>query len=298
MSRQNSAQTVEFGDNEAPVKRWLIFFVLSVITADLFKGIATAIEGLVTLENPWSWLPETLSLLLALALSFVVQSLLLKRICRTSMRDLILNHGETFNPRMVGVVLGAWILGFLLATLLPTSDDETVLNTIGIVPIVTNAVICLALVWMQTTWEEVLFRATVIRATCGDKISPNKACIAGGVVVSLLFMGAHLLNTEVTSQTNMALTCAMASVYFLSAFTWYMLDVAFGSCLPGCVLHLANNLVGFVLISSPNSMLSTPTILLSTASLTGYAELASELLVNAPVIALIIVMFLRRRKAA
>ncbi len=298
MSRQNSAQTVEFGDNEAPVKRWLIFFVLSVITADLFKGIATAIEGLVTLENPWSWLPETLSLLLALALSFVVQSLLLKRICRTSMRDLILNHGETFNPRMVGMVLGAWILGFLLATLLPTSNDETVLNTIGIAPIVANALICLALVWMQTTWEEVLFRATVIRATCGDKISPNKACIAGGVVVSLLFMGAHLLNTEVTSQTNMALTCAMASVYFLSAFTWYMLDVAFGSCLPGCVLHLANNLVGFVLISSPNSMLCTPTILLSTASLTGYAELASELLVNAPVIALIIVMFLRRRKAA
>lgn len=299
MDKSKSIQSEQWEPNEAPTKSWIKFFVIGYLVSEIAAGVVGAIlKACLPLAGAWAWMPELVSTFGGFAASFAVLGIILKRICKTSMHDLVFGRHGSFDVRTALIVLACWLMGFVASMFVFPDTDEPRLNDIGVAPILVNILIALALVWMQTTWEEVMFRGVMLRATCGDKIRPTKSCIIGGVVVSLLFMGAHLLNPEVTSQESMLLTVAMSSTYFISAFLWYMLDVAFGSCLPGCVIHAINNITACVLISSPNSRLRSATIFLSDQSLTGVNSLINELITYVPLIILCVAVFVMKHKRA
>lgn len=299
MAKAEAQAQQTWAPNEAPAKRWLIFFVAAYLVGELIRGVFGNLTGMLNLTGSWAWLPEVLDSFGGFALSFLVQAYLLKLICKTTLHELIFGRTGKFDLRVAALVIGCWILGAVIASfvLTPYEDSGTQLNTIGIVPIVVNIVLALALVWMQTTWEEVMFRGVVLRGTCGDHLRPTVKSIAGGVLVSLFFMSMHLLNPEVRSQTSALMLVAMASTYFISAFLWYMLDIVFGSCLPGCAIHFINNLAAMVLVSSSNSVIQSATILVNAGSMSGTGALIEELILCIPLLIVCIVMFVRRSKA-
>ncbi len=299
MGKDKSIQPKQWEPNEAPTKSWIKFFVIGYLVSEVVSGVAGAIlKACLPLTGAWAWVPELVSTFGGFAVSFVVLGIILKRICKTSMHDLIFGRNGSFDLRVALIVLVCWLVGFIGSMFVFPDTGESRLNDIGIAPILVNILIAVVLIWMQTTWEEVMFRGVMLRATCGDELRPTNSCIIGGIAVSLLFMGAHLLNPEVTSQESIFLAVAMSSTYFISAFLWYMLDVAFGSCLPGCVIHAINNITACVLISSPNSRIRSATIFLSDQSLTGVNSLINELITYIPLIILCVAVFVMKSKKA
>lgn len=285
--------------NEAPAKSWAIFFVVTYFASEIIRWAFGGLTGMLDLSGSWAWLPEVLDSFGGFALSFLAMCWLLKRICKTSMHDLVFGSKGRFDLRLAGLILVFWIVGAVIAMYAVPGGEgaESTLNDIGILPIAVNIVLALALVWMQTTWEEVMFRGVVLRGTCGDKLRPTVPSIIGGVLLSLLFMSMHLANPEVTSQNSPVLIVAMASTYFISAFLWYMLDMVFGSCLPGCVVHWINNVTAMVLVSSPNSAIKSATIFVNASSMSGVSSLIEEAIMYVPLLILCVVMFVRRSKA-
>ncbi len=58
------------------------------------QGLFQRVNDLWTMDGAWSWLPGTLCPLLGFALTFVLLALLSSKICRTSVRDLVLGAGK------------------------------------------------------------------------------------------------------------------------------------------------------------------------------------------------------------
>lgn len=298
MAKDKATEAPTWAPNEAPTKRWVAFFVAAYFASELIRMAFGGLTSMLHLSGSWAWLPEVLDSFGGFAIAFLAICWLLRRICKTSMHDLVFGSTGKFDLRVAGLILVLWLIGAGIAMYaIPGGGGaESALNDIGIVPIAVNIVLALALVWMQTTWEEVIFRGVVLRGTCGDKLRPTVASIIGGVLLSLFFMSMHLANPEVTSQNSPLLVVAMASTYFISAFLWYMLDMVFGSCLPGCVIHWINNVTAMVLVSSPNSAIKSATIFVNASSMSGVSSLIEELVMYVPLFILCVVLFVRRCK--
>lgn len=298
MAKDKATEAPTWAPNEAPTKRWVAFFVAAYFASELIRMAFGGLTSMLHLSGSWAWLPEVLDSFGGFAIAFLAICWLLRRICKTSMHDLVFGSTGKFDLLVAGLILVLWLIGAVIAMYaIPGGEGaESALNDIGIVPIAVNIVLALALVWMQTTWEEVIFRGVVLRGTCGDKLRPTVASIIGGVLLSLFFMSMHLANPEVTSQNSPLLVVAMASTYFISAFLWYMLDMVFGSCLPGCVIHWINNVTAMVLVSSPNSAIKSATILVNASSMSGVSSLIEELVMYVPLFVLCVVLFVRRCK--
>lgn len=299
MAEDKKKEKPTWAPNEAPAKRWVGFFVAAYFASELIRMAFGWLTGMLHLTGSWAWLPDVLDSFGGFAIAFLAMCWLLKRICKTSMRELVFGSNGKFDIRLAGLILALWVVGAGIAMYAVPGGEgaKSTLNDIGMLPIAVNIILALALVWMQTTWEEVIFRGVVLRGTCGDKLRPTVASIIGGVLLSLFFMSMHLANPEVTSQNSTLLVVAMASTYFISAFLWYMLDMVFGSCLPGCVIHWINNVTAMVLVSSPNSAIKSATIFVNASSMSGVSSLIEEIIMYVPLLILCVVMFVRRTKA-
>lgn len=298
MAKDKEKEQPTWAPNEAPTKRWIAFFVAAYFASELIRMAFGALTGMLHLSGSWAWLPDVLDSFGGFAIAFLAMCWLLKRICKTSIHELVFGSTGKFDIRVAGLILILWLIGAGIGMYAVPGGEgaESKLNDIGVLPIAVNIILALALVWMQTTWEEVIFRGVVLRGTCGEKLRPTVASIIGGVLLSLFFMSMHLANPEVTSQNSPLMVVAMASTYFISAFLWYMLDMVFDSCLPGCVIHWINNVTAMVLVSSPNSAIKSATIFVNASSMSGVSSLIEELIMCAPLIILCVVLFARRCK--
>ncbi len=284
--------------NEVPVRRWVAFFFAAYAAAIVAQVPASVINNLWTERGAWSWLPDTLTTLGGFAFSFLFAVLLLRLICKTSLHDLILGYKGKVDWAQCGKVAGAILAGCLLTTLFLTDWSNVTLNGIGALPILVSFLLCLALVWMQTTWEEIVFRCTFLRASCGNKIRASVPCVVWGVVSSALFTLVHVFNPEVTSQTDVLDLAAGIASYFIAGFMMYFVNVVYRSCLPSCIVHWVNNFLGLAVITQTGSAVETGAIFVEHSAQNGTVNLWVSLLTYFPLAVLLIVEVVRNRKKA
>ena len=289
--------------NEASVKRWVGFFFATAGAAFVAQAPFGIIAAFWKIEGTWSWLPEILCTLLGFAFSLLFATLLLRAICKTSLHDLILGYNGKINWSQCGKVAAAWIIGFAATwvvsiALSPEYLEVITLNDIGALPIFVNFLICVALIWAQTTFEEVLCRCTFLRAVCGNHIRPTVSCIVWGIIASLLFMSLHGLNKEVLSQVDPLFVVAALLTYFLAGISMYMADVVYKNCMPGCVIHWMNNFVLAVFFTQAGTSLESGALFCIPAEGNGVSSLLGTLLLYIPLIILLIVEAVKGKKKA
>lgn len=302
MNGKHQKKKAAFGSNEAPARRWVAFFIVAHLCAIFASAVVQMVLRGWTMTGSYSWLPSLTTSMLSFAASFALTVGALHLICKQSLRDLILGAGKGVDWGQARKVAVAYLTGFVLSlvvcSFIPgSSDGELALNSIGIVPIVVNFVVCLALVWMQTTWEEIAYRAIFLRATCKDNIRPTVASIGVGIIANLIFMACHLNNPEVTTQSTFELAALMASTYFISGFAMYISDVVFGNCLPGCIIHWMNNFLIFAFFTQKDIVLASGALFTSEASPSGFNNFIGTALLYLPVFILLVVEA-RKKKAA
>lgn len=302
MNGKHQKKKAAFGPNEAPAWRWVVFFIAAHACAIISFSVAQILLRGWTMTGSYSWLPTMTTTLLSFAGSFALTVAALHLICKQSFSDLMLGAGKGVDWGQARKVAVAFLIGFVLSmgiTEVAFSENSGTLelNSIGIVPIVVNFVVCLALVWMQTTWEETAYRAVFLRATCKDNIRPTVASIGLGIIANVIFMCCHLGNPEVTTQSTFTLAALMASTYFISGFSMYMSDVVFGNCLPGCIIHWMNNFIIFAFFTQQDIALASGALFTSDASPAAVSTFVGTVLLYLPVVVLL-VMEARKKKAA
>ncbi len=301
MSKDKAAKKAAWAPNEAPLSRWVVFFIAGMVAMAFAQAIFMTILELWKMDGVWAWLPGTLCPLLGFVLTYVLLGLLSKKICKTSLRDLILGSGNGFDTKLcvkmcVGIVVGFALETAVCAVLFP-GETTMQLNNIGTVPIIVNFVLCLALLWMQTTSEEILFRCAFLRAGGGDKLVLSAKVALGGIVSCAIFMMLHAGNPEVTSQNDAVLVLTMLASYLLAAVGMYVVDVVYGNCLAGCAIHWANNFISFALFCQAGSAVESGSVFWIAGTLSGPASLVGTICLFAPVVA-IMVMDVCKRKIA
>ncbi len=292
--------------NEVSTGRWVGFFFATAGAAFVVQTLSGLIMVFWHLDGVWSWLPEVLMVMIGFALSLLFATLFLHTICKTSLHDFILGYGGKVNWNQCGKVAVAWVIGFLagwvigiISALIQGADmDGIALNDIGAVPILVNFLICVALLWTQTTFEEVLCRCTFLRAVCGNHIRPTVSCIVWGIVASLLFMSLHGANPEVLSQADPLSIVAALTTYFLAGISMYMADVVYKNCMPGCVIHWVNNFVLFVFFTQAGTAVESGALFRLPAGNDAGASLLGTIVLYIPLIVLLIVEAVKSKKNA
>lgn len=302
MNKAKIAEKPAWAPNEAPLSRWVAFFIAGMVAMSFAQAIFLTIMELWKMDGVWTWLPGTLCPLLGFVLTYVLLGLLCKKICKTTLRELILGAGNEFDTKLcikmcVGTAVGFALQFMVCAVLFPSPGATTQLNTIGAVPIIVNFVLCLALLWMQTTAEEILFRCPFLRAGGGDKLVPSARVALGGVVSCAIFMAMHGSNPEVTSQGDVVAVVTMLAGYLIAAVGMYVADVVYGSCLAGCAIHWANNFINFALVCQAGSAVESGSVFWTAGAVSGPAGLVGTICLFVPVV-LIMVVDVRKRRAA
>ena len=291
------AKAETWAPNEAPTSRWVGFFFACFGAMIIAEIPFSVIRILWKADGAWAWLPGTFTTLGGFALTFALQVLFLRLICKTSLRDLVLGAGEKIHWDQCGKMIGAWFAGLILnlifSTFLMPNGGITEFNSIGAVPIFVNFLLCLALVWMQTTSEEIVNRCIFLRATCGNKIRITVKSIVWGVVSTLLFMAMHCMNPEVLSQGGGAIGAMALASYFIAGFGMYMADAVYGNCMPGCVIHWINNFFLFVFFTQANSAVQSGSLFVSNGSMNGVSGFIGNIVLYIPIF---VVLFIDARK--
>ncbi len=121
---------------------------------------------------------------------------------------------------------------------------------------------------LQAAAEELVFRGYVIQSF-GLKIKNGMLL---SVISGFMFTLPHLMNPEVTasSKTGVISTICMILNYFFVGMIFAMITIKTNSLEAAIGAHAVNNLIGFLVVSYPDNVLSTNTIFYtSTFSATG-----------------------------
>ena len=146
--------------NEASLVRWIVTLLVGCLI-----GFALCIPMaplMVNQEGSFLGIPRSQIVLnLCFAAMLVGLVIALKAIAKTSLKDFVLGVGNKINKKECLIVLGLYTLGFVL-TYLP-SIPYISLRGVKAGEFAFLIVYMLLLVWMQSTWEEFVFRGLLIR---------------------------------------------------------------------------------------------------------------------------------------
>lgn len=233
--------------------------------------------------------------LLSFVPMFVLTVIALKFVAKTSVKDFILGVGGTLNKKLALIILGLYTLGMILPYLLTIGN----ISFRGVDPAQYAFLIFfnLLVLWMQTTFEEFIFRGLFLRWACQNEIGYTKKAMLAAVISSLVFMAAHLYNPEITTQSGIDIVLA-ASSYFISGFACAWADLHFKSLVPGIVIHWCNNFILSVIISQNVSAITNPTLLIDATPKIALWDAVSTVIVYLPVVILIVCSFIKGKKTA
>lgn len=278
--------------NECSVGRWI-----AVLIVGLLLGCILSIPLFPFMQNTtdaFMGIPYTeLFGILAFAPMFWGMVIAVKVLGKTSLREFVLGIGGKVNKKECLTVFGLFAAGFLMPHLLIL--DKIHLRGTNPGEFGFLLLFMLLVTWMQTTWEELIFRGIVIRWVCGNKVGYTKKAVIAGIVSTLAFALAHAPNPEVTSQKGIQMLMVL-SCYMIPGMVCYIADLHFGSLLPGIIIHWVNNFALFTLISSDVSALSFPSLLVDNSPSSAAWTVASTAMAYLPVLVYIL-LDLRRRRA-
>ena len=226
---------------------------------------------------------------------FVGMVLALKLLGKTSLKEFILGVGGKVNKKECLLVFGLFAGGFVLPHLLILNNIH--LRGVDVGEYGFLVLFMLLTAWMQTTWEELLFRGLFLRWACKNKVGYTKKAMLAAVLSSVVFALSHVTNPEVTSQSGIDMLLAVLA-YTIPGFVCFLADLHFGSLLPGIIIHWINNFVLFTVISSEVSVVSVPTLLADSTPNSAAWSLGSTALAYLPVLVYILLDIRKKRKAA
>ena len=271
--------------SQIKLPRWIGLAVADYIGGALLAALLITPLKFMTFEGEWAWLPDVLNNFLTFAGMFIMAAVFLRVICKTSLKTFIAGEGGEIDWRRCGVIALLYLLGFGLNVLICSGFGQYLsVNEIGIAPKLVSFGIAVVFTWMQTTWEELAFRGLFLRWACGNKISPTARCIGAGVVSTLLFMAMHAGNPEVLAQSGAADIVMTLSCYFLAGAFLYLLDVAYGDLMPGCVCHWVNNFMNFAFFNQAGTVVVMAAFFVDSTPVNPAYMLVSTVIVYAPVL--------------
>lgn len=278
--------------NECSTKRWIAVAAVGIIAgfilafpalilaqkADIFMGIRYAeIFGHLGFVGLFAGI--------VLAIKFVG---------KTSMKDFILGVGGKVNKKECLTVMGLYALGFVIAYLLVVKNIRV--RDVNPGEFAFLILFMLLTTWLQTTYEELVFRGLFIRWACKNEVGFTKKAIIGAAISSVLFALMHVPNAEVTTQSGIRIVIGILN-YAVPGLLMYIANLHFGSLVPGILIHWVNNFLLFTVIASDVTSMPVPTLLVDTTPHNAEWVLLSTLITYMPVL---VYMFLdvRKKKAA
>lgn len=140
--------------------RWLVIGLLAIVGAFLLSGVADGVCKLLHFPegSPYGYLPDYLGTMLGFVASFWWTVFLIRKIAKTSLRDFVLGSGGRVDVRNCVTIFLLYSLGFLFEVGRGLVDGSLTLNPVGVIPIAVNFLLSVLPVWMQTSFEELVFR--------------------------------------------------------------------------------------------------------------------------------------------
>ena len=214
---------------------------------------------------------------------------------KTSLKDFILGVGGKINVNEFFIVAGLYTLGFAVPFIM--NAKNIVLRGVKPVEFAFLIVLMMLTAWMQTTFEELVFRGFLIRWCCKNKVGYTKKALIAAGINALVFAIFHSFNPEVLSQEGYLIPIAIIS-YAIPGFMLFVADLHFGSLLPGCIMHLINNFLLYTVISSEISAVTNPTLLVDKTPRNAIATLVGTIILYLPISIYIVVDIIIRKKKA
>lgn len=283
--------------NECSAKRWIMTGVVGYLLGALLTipqiTLTVLFPGLETAT--WCGLPmEPLLNVFTFVPMFIGMAIALRLIAKTTLKDFILGVGGRLDKKQALTFAGLQLLGVAATCLF----SFPYISWRG-VPALTFAVLAafmLLVVWMQTSWEELVFRGLFLRWACKNEIGFSKKSLAALAMSSVFFGLLHLSNPELSGMSGLELAVG-AFCYIFIGIVYYLADLEMGSLVPGLVLHLVNNFTIFTLVSSDKSAVPVPTLFADGSPATGGLLLLSTVIVSLPTLIYIALHHARRRRA-
>lgn len=280
--------------NECSGRRWLGVLLASV----LFCAVLSVPVSLPVLNRTGTFFGvgyQQISNLLSFVALYWGLVIAIRVVGKTSLKDFVLGAGGKINKKECLIVL-ALSVGMFIINLL-TELGHIHLRDVSFGTYAAGFLISLALIWMQTTWEELIFRGIVLRWVSKNNIGFNKKTILAAVISSVLFALAHVVNPEVTSRSGLE-QIAMVCVYTIPGMAFFLMDLYFGNLMPGIIMHWVNNFTITVLLSGEVSAIAMPSLLVTTSSYSAYVTLLGVLVTKLPFLAYILWDIRKKKKAA
>jgi len=284
-------------ENEASVLRWIAAIIVGYLLGTVIGFIPAGMLIIIQRNVPalceggsWYAFSKYMSLILNFAGMFIGTVISIKLIAKTSFRSFVLGANRTTKVNVkkeVLPILGLYVLGLSVTTVL-TSIRNISPNNLTMGQVVFVIFFTLAFAWMQTSWEELVFRGIPLRMTCKNDIKFNKNSIIGCVISALLFMAVHIANPEVQNMSGINMIFMTLS-YLVPGVLLYVFDVMCGNLLPGMIIHFINNYFAFVLVSGEVSAVDSTSIWIDHSNQSGFATMIAVILANVPVLIYLIV---------
>jgi membrane protease YdiL (CAAX protease family) len=280
--------------NECSFLRWLGVLLVSILI-----NVVLAIPlSLLVLNRTGTFLGvdyQLISNLLSFVALFWGLVIAIKVVGKTSLKDFVLGAGGKINKKECLTVLALSMCAYIINIL--TELGHLHLRDISFATYAAGFLISLALIWMQTTWEELIFRGIFLRWISKNDIGFNKKSVLAAVISSALFALAHATNVEVTSLSGLE-RVVMVCVYTIPGMAFYLMDLYFGNLMPGIIMHFVNNFLLSIMVSGEVASLSMPTLLVTTVDHNAYVMLLGVLMSKLPFVAYILWDIWKKKKAA
>lgn len=280
--------------NECSFLRWLGVLLVSQLFAVL---LAIPLSPLV-LNKTGTFLGvgcKQISTLISFVPQFWGMVIAIKVVGKTSLKDFVLGVGGKINKKECLIVLALSVGAFIVS--LMTDLGHLHLRGVNFGTFAAGFLISLALIWMQTTWEELIFRGVFLRWISKNDIGFNKKSVLVAVISSVLFAMGHAGNVEVTSLSGLE-RVVMVCVYAVPGMAFFLMDLYFGNLMPGIIMHFVNNFLLSIMVSGEVASLSMPTLLVTTVDHNAYVMLLGVLMSKLPFVAYILWDIWRKKKTA
>ena len=226
---------------------------------------------------------------------FICTVIAIRMIAKTSLKDFVIGVKGTVNKKDCLTVAVFYLIGYAIVTAMSAKYYQ--LNQANAGEFAVLFVFMLLLCWMQTTWEEIVFRGLFIRWACKNEIGYTKKAIICGIVSTLLFTIAHASNSEMATFSGAEKALAMFA-YAVPGFVMYFADLHFRSLLPGIVFHWINNFIAFVFVRMSDSSMPVSTLFIDYTPRSAVNTAITHIALYLPFALYIIFDLIRRKKAA
>lgn len=280
--------------NECSLGRWIV-----VLLVGLVVGILPSIPLNAFLNNntdtimgiPYATFFGTL-LFVPLFFGIVLS---IRLIGKTSLKDFVLGVNGKINFKQCLIIAGVYAAGFATTHLFIIRNIS--LRGVKIGQFAFLVLFMLLVAWMQTTFEELVFRGIILRWACKNTLGYTKKALISTAIGSLAFAIAHAVNPEVTSQKGIFILLGVLT-YAIPSLVYFWANIHFGNLMPGIIIHWVNNFALFTLISTNTGAVSVPSLLMDSTPQNAPWMFISTLIAHVPVMIYIIVDMIKRKKAA